>query len=78
VRDTGLLRGRRGVDVAQDLDEVAFGALRSVDEGKDADEQREKRDQRKEDLVRDRTGEEGAIVVREALDERSAARNGAG
>jgi hypothetical protein len=62
----------------QDLDEVAFGTLLSVDESKDADEQREKRDQRKEDLVRDRTGEEGAIVVREALDERSAARNGAG
>jgi hypothetical protein len=62
----------------QDLDEVAFGTLRSVDESKDADEQREKRDQRKEDLVRDCTGEEGTIVVREALDERSAARNGAG
>ena len=78
VRDTGFLGSRRGVDVAQDFDEVAFGALRPVDEGENADEQREERDEREEDLVRDRTGEEGAIVLREALDERSAARNSAG
>lgn len=78
MRDTGFLGSRRGVDVAQDFDEVAFGALRPVDEGENADEQREERDEREEDLVRDRTGEEGAIVLREALDERSAARNSAG
>ena len=47
-------------------------------EGEDADEQGKQRDEREEDLVRDRTGEERAIVVREALNERSAARNRAG
>jgi hypothetical protein len=78
VRDAGLLRGGRGVNVAKNLDEIAFGAIRAERESEDADEQGEKGNQREEDLVRDGTGEERAIVVREALDERSAAPNGAG
>jgi len=78
VRDAGLLRGCRGVDVAEDLDEIALGPILAVHEGEDADEQRKEWDQRKEHLVRDRAGEEGAIVVREALDDRSAARDSAG
>ena len=76
--DADLLLGGRGVNVAKDLDEILLGALGPVDEGEDADEQREKRDQREEDLVRDRAREERAIVVREALDDGSAARNRAG
>ena len=78
VGDAGLLRGRRGIDVAKDFDQIALGAIRAVDEREDANEEREQWDEREEDLVRDRTGEEGAIVVREALNERSAARNRAG
>jgi len=78
VGNADLLLGCRRVDVPNDLDEILLGALGPVDEGEDADEQREKRDQREEELVRDRAGEERAIVVREALDGGSAARNRAG
>ena len=78
MRDPGLLRGGRGVDVANDLDQIALGAICTVDERQDADEEREKRDEREEDLVRDRAREERAVVLSEALDDRAAARNGAG
>jgi len=78
VRDTRLLRGGRGVEVAKDLDEIAFCPIWAVRECEYADEQRQKWDQREEDLVGDRTGEERTIVFREAQDDRSAARNGAG
>jgi hypothetical protein len=78
VRDAGLLRGGRGVNVAKDRDEIALRPIRAIDEGEDTDEQGEKRDEPEEDLIGDRAGEEGAIVVREALDDRAAARNSAG
>jgi hypothetical protein len=76
--DPRFLRGGRGIDVAKDLDQIALGAIRPVHEREDADEQREKWDERKEDLVRDGTGEEWTLVRGEALDDGSAARNGAG
>jgi len=78
VGDAGLLRGCRGVDVAQDLDQIAFGAIRPVDEREDADEKREQRDEREKDLVGDRACEESAVVVGKANDDGSSARNGAG
>ena len=78
VRDAGFLRGGGGIDTAKELDEVALGAIGAVYESEDADEQGEKWDQREEDLICDRPGEEGTIVVREVRDDRSAARDGAG
>ena len=78
MRDPGLLLRRRGVDVAEDLDEVLLGALRAEREGENANKQREERDEREEDLVGDGAGVEGAIVLSEALDDRAAARNGTG
>jgi hypothetical protein len=55
-----------------------LGAIRSVNEREDADDQREERDEREEDLVRDGAGEEGALVLGKALDQGSDARDGAG
>jgi hypothetical protein len=78
VGDTRLLRGRRRVNLAKDLDKIALGAIRPVDEGKNSDEQCEERDQREEDLVCDRAGEEATLVLGEALDGGSRARDGAG
>lgn len=76
--DASLLRRRRGVHIAKELDEVLLGPIRPVREREEADDEREERDQREEDLVGDRASEERAIVFREALDDRAAARNGAG
>ena len=76
--DASLLGGGRRVDVAKDLDEIALGAIRAVRESENADEQREERYQREEDLVGDRASEEGAIVLSEGQDDRSNARNDAG
>src|SRR5438132_764264 len=59
--DPRFLRCRGWVDVAKDLDEIAFGAIWPVHEREHSDEQREKRDERKEDLVRDGAGEEGTL-----------------
>jgi hypothetical protein len=78
VGDAGLLRCRRGVDVAKDVDQIALGAIGTVDERKDANEKREQRDECEEDLVRDRAGEESALVSGKADDDGSAARNSAG
>jgi hypothetical protein len=72
------LRGRGRVDVAEDLDEIAFGSIRTIREGKDPDDQREKRNQREEDLIRDRASEEGAIVGGEAHDRRPRTRKNPG
>jgi hypothetical protein len=76
--DARLLRGRRRVDLAKDLDQIALGAIGPVQEGKNSDEQCEERDQCEKDLVRDRAGEEAALVLGEALDGGSRARDGAG
>jgi hypothetical protein len=78
VGDARLLGGGRGIDIAKDLDEIVLGSVRTVREGQDADKQREERDEGKEDLVRDGAGEKRAIVCREAHDDGSAARKGAG
>jgi len=78
VSDPRFLRGGRGVDAPEDLDQIALRAVGPVGERQDADKEREQRDQREEDLIRDRAGEEGAVVVGEARDGRPAARNGAG
>jgi hypothetical protein len=77
VRDARFLRGGRGVDVAKDVDEILLRAIRAEGEREDADQQREKWDQREEDLVGDGAGEETAIVVGKALDDRPAASYGA-
>jgi hypothetical protein len=78
VGDARFLLRCRGVDIAKELDEILLGPIRAIDEGQDTDEQRKKRDEREEDLVRDGAREEGAIVVREALDDRPGARKRAG
>jgi hypothetical protein len=56
VGDPRFLGGGGGVDVTEDLDEVALGAIRPVDEGKNSNEQSKEGDQREKDLVRDRAG----------------------
>ena len=58
ARDPRLLRRRGRIDVADELDELLLRPLRAVDESEDADDQREERDGRKEQLERDRAGEE--------------------
>ena len=78
MRDPRLLRRRRRVDLAKDLDQVALGTVGAVHECEDSDEQREERDQREEDLVRDRAGEEAALGLAEAHDYGTRATSGAG
>ena len=51
---------------------------RPVNEREDSNEEREKRNEGEEDLVRDRAGQEGTVVVGEAHDDRAGARNVAG
>jgi hypothetical protein len=48
--------------------ELGLRTVGSEREPKDPDDEREDRDQREEDLVRDAAGEEGPVVVEEALD----------
>ena len=69
ARDPRLLRGRRRVDLADQLDELALGAVGAVHEPEDADEEGEERDEREEDLVGDGAGEEPAVVGREGSDD---------
>ena len=78
ARDPRFLRRRGWIHLAEELDEIALGAIRSVHEREDADEEREQRDERKEDLVRDSAGEERAIVGGEAHDHGPTACNSAG
>jgi hypothetical protein len=78
VGDARFLRCRRRVNLAKDLNQIALGPIRPVDEGKNSDEQRKERDQREKDLVRDRAREEAALVVGEALDGRPRASSDAG
>jgi hypothetical protein len=78
VSDPRFLRGGRGIDITKELDQIALGAIGPIDERQDADEERKERDEREEDLVGDRAGEERAVVVGETLDDGSAARNRAG
>jgi hypothetical protein len=78
VRDARLLRRRRRVDLAKDLDQIALRPIGPVHERKNSDEQRKQRDEREKDLVRDRAGEEAAFVLGEALDGRTRASSGAG
>ncbi len=78
VGDAGFLRGRGRVDLAKDLDQIALGAIGAVHKGEDADEQGKERDEREKNLVRDRAGEEAALVLGEARDGGPRASNGAG
>jgi hypothetical protein len=73
--DARLLVGGRGVQRAEDLHQLAFRALGSVDEREDSDEQRQQRDQREKDLVGDRAGEEGTVVRGEVVEDRTDARD---
>ena len=75
--DPRFLRRRGWLDVAKDIDEIALGAVGPVDEREHTHEQPKQRDERKEDLVGDGAGEEGALVGGEAHDQRPAARNDA-
>jgi hypothetical protein len=65
ARDPRLLRGRRRIDVPDELDELLLRALGAVDESEDPDDERQKRDGGEEQLERDRAREEGTFVVRE-------------
>src|SRR5438477_1596366 len=76
--DPRFLRRRRWIHLAEELNEIALGAIRSVDKCEDADEEREQRDEREEDLVGNSAGEERAIVGGEAHDHRPAPRKSAG
>ena len=78
ARDARLLRGGRGVDLAEDLDELALRAIRSVDEAEHADDEREQRNEPEEDLVGERAGEERAFVGDKPSDDPAAARERAG
>ena len=75
-RDARLLRGRRRIDVADELDELALRALGAVYESKDADHEREHRYQREEDLVRDGAGEEEALIGHEGRGDAAQQRDG--
>ena len=78
VGDARFLGRRRRVNLAKDLNQVALRSIGTVDERENSDEQRKQRDQREKDLVRDRTGEEPALVLAEALDGRPRASCDAG
>jgi hypothetical protein len=63
-RDPRLLRRRRRIDVADQLDELLLRALRAIDEPEDADDESQERDGREEDLEGDCASEEGALVIK--------------
>src|SRR2546428_2822545 len=73
--DPRLLRGRRWIDLADDLDDLALRAIRSVDESEHPDDEREQWDEPEEDLVGDGAREEGTIVGEEAFQYGAAARD---
>ena len=75
ARDPGLLRGRRWIDLADDLPDLALGPVRPVDESERADQEREQRDEPEEDLVRDGARQEGTLVGEEALQNGAEARD---
>jgi hypothetical protein len=62
ARDARLLRGRGGVDLAQDRGDLALRAFGTVDEGEDADDQSEQREEREEDPVGNGAREKAAVV----------------
>jgi hypothetical protein len=78
MSDPRFLRGGGWIDVPEDLDQIALSPIWPVDERQDSDEEREQRNEREEDLVRDRAGKKGAVVVGKAQDDGPAAPNGAG
>src|SRR6267143_1649740 len=75
TRDSRLLRGSRGVDLANDLDDLTLRPIRPVDESEHTDDEREQRDEPEEDLVGDGAREEGTIVGEEAFQNGAGARD---
>ena len=67
ARDTGLLRARRRIDRPDYLDDLPLRSVGSIDERERTDDQREQRDEREEELIGDRRGEERTLVFDEAL-----------
>jgi hypothetical protein len=63
--ELGLLRGRRRVQVADQLPELLLRELRSKSESEDADDEGKERDRGEEQLEGDRAREERAFVVPE-------------
>jgi len=63
--DPRLLSGRGWIDIADELHELTLRAVGTEEEGQNAYQQRQQRDQREEQLIRDAAREESALVVRE-------------
>src|SRR5438105_1369950 len=66
--EPGLLARGRGQQAANDGHELGLRALGAIDEAEDADDQGQQRDEREEDLVGDRAGEERTVVGEERAD----------
>src|SRR5207248_10322388 len=64
----GLLTGGGRQQSANDGHELRLCALGAIDEAEDADDQGQERDEREEDLVGDRAGEERPVVGEERAD----------